>query len=494
MNAIFYNAMLLTGSNLLLRLVAMGFQVYISGRIGAAGVGLLQLILAVHGLFFTVGSAGNRTCTTYLTAEELGRGQPVRAVLHGCLGYSTVCGVLAAGCMWYFAPTLARVWVGDAASESALRLCALFLPVKCLQSAMTGFLTSARRVKSLVAANFLEQGCVMAATYAFLAFWPEQGRACLGIVAGSGVAAVMSFCILLVLCRQTLPPWQRPRQRLPLRRILRTALPLALADNLRSGLNTIENLMVPRRLALYAGTVDALADYGVVCGMVFPVLMFPSAILFSLGDLLIPELSRCASGGRRVRVRYLVRRSLRIALLFGLCTGGVLYVTAGTLGELLYHDAAVGTYLRLYAPLVPMLYLDIVVDAMCKGLGQHHANARFNTFTSFVDVTALWILLPRMGLAGYYFSFAASHLINFGLSLHRLVAVSGADLAFGLLPRAALSAAFAAAVTSLLPERAGIFNVLQSGAIYLLIVGLAWVLLRVTGREDADWLCRLMRS
>ena len=39
---IFYSALLLTGVNLLLRLVGTSFQVYISGRIGAAGVGLLQ--------------------------------------------------------------------------------------------------------------------------------------------------------------------------------------------------------------------------------------------------------------------------------------------------------------------------------------------------------------------------------------------------------------------------------------------------------------------
>ena len=47
---IFYSAMLLTGVNLLLRLVGTSFQVYLSGRIGAAGIGLLQLILTLNGL------------------------------------------------------------------------------------------------------------------------------------------------------------------------------------------------------------------------------------------------------------------------------------------------------------------------------------------------------------------------------------------------------------------------------------------------------------
>ena len=63
---IFYNALLLTGVNLLLRLVSTSFQVYISGQIGAAGVGLLQLVLSVGGMAMTAASAGIRTTAMYL--------------------------------------------------------------------------------------------------------------------------------------------------------------------------------------------------------------------------------------------------------------------------------------------------------------------------------------------------------------------------------------------------------------------------------------------
>ena len=44
---IFYSALMLTGVNLLLRFAGTSFQVYISNRIGAAGVGLLQLVMSV---------------------------------------------------------------------------------------------------------------------------------------------------------------------------------------------------------------------------------------------------------------------------------------------------------------------------------------------------------------------------------------------------------------------------------------------------------------
>ena len=82
---IFYSALLLTGVNLLLRLVGTSFQVYISGRIGAAGVGLLQLTMSVGSLAMVTGIAGVRTATMYLTAEELGQVSAMvnEAVLEG---------------------------------------------------------------------------------------------------------------------------------------------------------------------------------------------------------------------------------------------------------------------------------------------------------------------------------------------------------------------------------------------------------------------------
>ena len=73
---------MLTAVNLLLRFVSTSFQVYVSGRIGAAGVGLLQLVMSVGALALTAGIAGIRTATMYLTAEELGKKRPQNVVFY----------------------------------------------------------------------------------------------------------------------------------------------------------------------------------------------------------------------------------------------------------------------------------------------------------------------------------------------------------------------------------------------------------------------------
>jgi stage V sporulation protein B len=150
-NHIFHNALLLTCVNLLLRLAGTSFQVYLSRRIGAAGIGLMQLVLSVGSLSMVAGMAGIRTATMYLTAEELGRKKEehISCVLSGCFLYSILLSGIIAFSLYYFAPWISKNWIGDVRTLSSLRLFSAFLPVTCLCGVMTGYFTAAYRIRIL---------------------------------------------------------------------------------------------------------------------------------------------------------------------------------------------------------------------------------------------------------------------------------------------------------------------------------------------------------
>ena len=420
---IFYNALLLTGVNLLLRLVSTSFQVFLSGRIGAAGIGLVQLVLSVGGLSITISMAGIRTAAMYLCAEELGRKRPenVRWVLSACFIYSILCSSAVSLGLYCFAPVIADKWIGHPQALSAIRLYAGFLPLTCLCGVMIGYFTAANRIGTLAVVEIAEQGLYILVTMALLVFFAgsDATKACRCVILGAGFSSCLSLVALVILRLKEHP---KTGAKLPVRRrLLNCALPLALGDTLRAGISTTENLMVPRRLALYHGIGNPLAAFGLVCGMVFPVLMFPAAIVYALAELMIPELARCAAAGSYNRVKYLVKKSLHVVLIFsGLCCG-IEYLLASELTGWLYQNREAGKYLQLYALLIPMLYTDAITDAMTKGLGQQTACVRYNILTSAMDVVFLFLLLPRYGMMGYYFSFLVTHLLNFLLSLGRLL-------------------------------------------------------------------------
>lgn len=481
---IFYSALVLTGVNLLLRLVSTSFQVHISTRIGPEGVGLLQLVMSVGGLAMTASMAGVRTATMYLTAEELGKKRPqnVAWVLRGCFLYSILCSATLALAVYTAAPWLAESWVGNRGTLGSIRIFALFLPIVCLCGCMTGYFTAANRIGTLAVVEVFEQLCYMAVTMISLTFWAgtDPERACACVVTGSGLSAAFTFlCLMILRLREKAPRGAKIPVR---RRLLETAVPLALADDLKTGITTTENLMVPRRLSLYAGAISPLAAFGIVCGMVFPVMMFPAAILFSLAELLIPELARCNSAGSHHRVRYLAKRSLKIALLYGCLCGGILYLIAQPLCLSLYSNDEAGRQLQLYSCLVPMLYCDAIVDAMVKGLGQQKASVRYNILTSTMDLGLLYLLLPRYGMHGYFFSFLVTHLVNFLLSIRRLLKISGIRIPFHLpvfTVAGALAGVSVASFATGTPGRIGAF---------VAIVWSLWVLFGVLSPKDLRWL------
>ena len=138
--------------------------------------------------------------------------------------------------------------------------------------------------------------------------------------------------------------------------------------------------------------------------------------------------------------------------------------------------------------------MDAIVDGMLKGLGEQVACVRYNTITMAMDVLLLRALLPRFGLAAYLLSFAVTHLVNFVLSLRRLLTVTGHTPDIRYAVRAlfctigAAAAAFSVFGLGLWPA------MLLRGAVFFAAFAL---LLRLTGtleRSDAIWLRQALRG
>lgn len=425
------NVGLLTAANLLMRGVSMLFQVYLTARVGAAGVGLLQLILSVNLFAVTLGTSGLRVAALYLSAEAYGlrRYGGVRQAMVWCLTAGLLLSALVGGAMMAFAEPLALSVVGDLRAVLSLRLLGLTLPLSCLSMILSGCFTACGQVRTLVAVEVGDKAATVVLTMLLL----QQGvagdlaHACAAIVGGNALAAVGSVAVLLGLLRRWLGKLDGGGAMPDMgRRLLGIAGPVAVSDYLRSGLGTLEQFLIPWGLSRFGGShTQAMADYGVIHGMVFPVLMFPCTVLYAVADVLVPELARCRAEENQRRIRHVAGRCLRQGFLYAAAVAALLWLLAMPLGQLLYRSDDAGRYLRLFAPAVVMLYLDCLVDGMHKGLGQQVYTVRVNTLTSILDVALLYLLLPRWGIAGYYVSFWVSHGVNFYLSIRRLGELTG---------------------------------------------------------------------
>ena len=231
-----------------------------------------------------------------------------------------------------------------------------------------------------------------------------------------------------------------------------------------------------------------MASYGTIHAMVFPIMMFPAAILYSVSDLLVPELSRSRAMGRRLRIVDLSEKCLRLTMIFSCAVAGLLFLNAYSLSRNIYSSEEAGYFLRCFSPVVVMLYLDAITDGMLKGLAEQVSCVRINTLTSLLDVVFLFLLLPRWGIGGYLFSFIVTHAINLFLSLRRLLRSGECrpgvrDL---LMPPAC-------ALLALLPTSVLSSHAILRSAIFLLLLSALYLHFQALSPYDFRWVRRVMR-
>ncbi len=422
------NTVVLTVSGLIMRCVGLSYQVWLAGRVGSGGIGLFQLIGTVNMLCATFAISGVRFTATRLVSEELGLGRKAGAAkaVEFCLLYASVFGAAAFAIMFFGAEKIGFLWIGDARTVLSLRTLSLSLPMLALSSVFSGFFIASGRVLQVSVIQILEQLINIGCAVFFLSTVPggDLEKCCAAIaksnVIADGCSLLMGLGVYLFL---------RPKDNNDIPdgiggRMLRIAMPLALSAYARTSLTSLENLLIPRKLRISGLSAEAaLSGYGVITGMVFPLITFPSCLLSAAAELSISELTAAQVQGNMPRVRSTVAALLKATLAFALAVGGFLFIFSEELGIAVYKSLEAGRYIRLFAFIVPIMYMDIVTDGCLKGLGQMMNSMAYNICEAALGVLFVITLVPRWGLEGYIFLLFFCECFNFTLSMRRLIRI-----------------------------------------------------------------------
>lgn len=421
------NTALLTGSSLAMSAISMAFQVWLAARIGSAGIGLYQLVLSVAFLCTTFAVSGIRFAATRLVSEELGheRSWSVAAAMHRCFAYSLFFGLSALTVLWSFAEPIGFLWIGDARTVRSLKLIAFSMPFMSLSSVMSGYFTACGRVWKPTVVHLGEQLITIGFVAFFLTHSPagDIEKNCVAVMLGNVCGDAISFvCMLLFYLTDRHSVRDYSAQKLKLTsRMLKVALPLAVSAYARSALSTLEHLLVPRGLKAAGFSADrALSGYGVIQGMVLPILSFPACILMALAELIIPELTEAQVRGNEGDISKTVSSLIKKGLGYSSAVALVLFIFADKLGVRIYSSPEAGDYLRLLAPLIPIMYTDMVADGCLKGLGQQLWCMGINLLDALLGVLLVWQVLPVFALKGYICIIYFNECLNFALSIMRL--------------------------------------------------------------------------
>ena len=424
----FLNAMIMTATSLLMNAVGVWFNLYISGKIGAEGMGVFQLIMSVYSFTVTFAASGINLASTRLVAEEAASPNGnVKGAMRRCFGYALLFGGAASLFLFFAAPFIGETCLGSVQTVRPLKTMALSMPFIAMSCALNGYFTAVGRVAKSAASQIFEQFLKISLSIVGLTFLMPPGLeyACLAITGSGVIAEGLSFVSSLALYLGDSRGFRRkgaPKNRLT-GRLFGIALPMAMSSYLRSGLATVKNLLVPVRLqagGLAAGA--SFAVFGAVHGIALPVILFPAAFLNSFSSLIVPEIAQRHSRGQSIS--HLIQRMFALNLCCSIGVCGVLFAFSHEIGAAVSQNPDVGVYIRLLAPVVPVMYLDTAVDCMLKGMDEQLSVMRYNVADAAISMVLVYLLLPVLGIKGYILVIVLSEVFNFSLSLGRLIRVA----------------------------------------------------------------------
>lgn len=285
-NLFFINGSILTFTSLILRSIGMSFSIYISNKIGSEATGVFELVMSIYLFFVTFASSGLNLACTRLVTEDIacGKKENVKSTVKKCLLFSAFFGSISSFTLCIVAPYLSKVILHNQVSSLPFYAISISLPFVSMSSCINGYFSAVRHVfKSAIVQIFEQIVKITFISFLISRFLPlTVDFAIISLVLGTTISEVSSFCALYILYKfekRKLINYRYEPNNLS-KKILHISMPVAITSYIKSGLSSVKQILIPISLEKSGlSCSEALSFYGMINGMVFPVILFPNILI-----------------------------------------------------------------------------------------------------------------------------------------------------------------------------------------------------------------------
>lgn len=429
------NAIILTTASFINMAIGIFFRIYMSNKIGAEAMGLYQLIASIYLFATTFSTTGVSLTVTRLVTDFVAKKEydKAKSVTKKCLFFGIIVGTISGVLLFYFSENIGFYILNDQRTISSLKILSVALPFIAISSCYRGYFFALRQVIKTASEQLFEQMIEIIIFILLICKFLPAGieYASIAMVIGTTISEILSCVYSYVLYKKDeFKSTNFANKNFKfMKNIVSIFFPLTASASLRALLSTIENILIPSGLKKYGqSSSSALSIYGTIMGMVLPVIAFPTVFLLSFSMLLIPEMSEANAINKKEQIKSIAAKVLNITLIFSLLIMGIFFFFSNELGICIYSSGDCGTYIRLLAPLIPLMYMDKVVDGMLKGLNEQLSYLSYNIIDSAIRVLLIFLLTPKIGIKGFIIMMFVSTILNSTLSINRLLKVANVKL------------------------------------------------------------------
>lgn len=383
--------------------------------------------MSIYFLCITFANSGISLASTRLVSEELAVNSEhgAKIAIKKCIRYSLLFGIFTSIVLFCFAKPIIHFFLHDKISVNILYIIAISLPFTSITMSLNGYFTAVRRPYKSSTADIIS---ILTKIITILVLIPNFNLSNLDeivllLVLGTTISELVSFLytyVLYIFDKKHLRNSRNSNNNF-LHRILKISLPVAMTSYIRSGLSTLKQLLIPIQLEKSGMNCNsALSAYGMINGMALSILLFPGLIINSVASLLIPEFARYNVKKDFTKMNSVINTLFSLIILFSLFIIGFFLMFSDDISMIAYNNLNVYKYILILCPLVLLMYLDHIIDAILRGIDKQVKVMYCNIADLFVSIILIYFLLPVCNIIGYIIVIYISEILNTSISTFQL--------------------------------------------------------------------------
>lgn len=438
-NSLLYGTFILTAANIFVRLLGFAYRIFLSRAMGPEGMGVYQLIMPINFISFALVTSGIPVAVSRLVAQRkaLGDLKGVRRVFILSLTLSIFISLLISLVVLLNINWISIVLLKEPRTRAALFVFFPCIIVIAIDSVLKGYFYGMKDFHHPAFAEIVEQISRIILVFILLNYMPyssvtaQVAIASLGMVIGE-MASVLYLNYYyrkkpryLITSRYTLSAIHIFNS------ILKIAVPITGIRLLSSAISSANSILVPRRLmAAGVASKDAVSTFGIISGMVMPLLFLPFAVTNALSMVMIPNLSEDMIQNKWPNIRSKISKAIQITSLTAFPSAALLFSIARPLGILLYRQELVGVFLEPLACFAGLHGLQHTLGGILNGLGKQNRVAIHFVIGGLVQIFCTWFLVanPKLKIYGFIIGFITNTLIVFTLNLITVVTTTSISI------------------------------------------------------------------
>ena len=400
-NTVYTTASFVTALSVAERGLGFLYRIVLSRLIGAEGLGLYQVALSLFSLFLTIGTGGIPITVSRMISKSKAERRLYderSAVSAGCL-LSLLLTLPVGILLLCFGGKLTFLF-SDERAFPVFRILLIGLCFSSLYAVVRGSFWGNKQFLIPSVLELAEESVMVVVGVLLLqnVSSPSIGaeKAAWAVV----ISYLFSFtasalCFLFQGGKLASPKKQ-------LKPLFNATLPLTSVRASGALVNSAVTVLLPVML-VRAGleSNQAVALFGVVSGMVLPILFIPSTLIGSLSLVLIPELSEDFYKGNTQRLKKNIEQGLTLSFLIACILIPFFYAVGGDLGMLAFSNTQAGEMIIKSCPLLLPMSLTMISTSILNSMGFEKQTFLFYFVGAAALLLSILILPAFLGVYAY---------------------------------------------------------------------------------------------